>query len=55
MIELSDVKAAAEVLDGVARRTPVITSRTLDELTGATIYLKAENFQRTGTFKFRGP
>ena len=35
MIELGDVEAAARRLDGVAHRTPVITARTLDELTGA--------------------
>lgn len=35
-------------------RTPVLTSRTLDLLTGATIFLKCENFQRAGAFKFRG-
>lgn len=50
----TDVEAAAARLDGVARRTPVLTSSTLDELTGATVHLKGENFQRTGTFKFRG-
>lgn len=53
-MELNDVKAAAARLDGVARRTPVLTSSTLDELTGGSVHLKCENFQRTGTFKFRG-
>lgn len=53
-MDLSDVIAAAARLEGVARRTPVLTSRTLDELVGATCHLKCENFQRTGTFKFRG-
>ncbi len=54
MIELDDVRRAAARLDGVAHRTPVITSRTLDERTGATVRLKPENLQRVGAFKFRG-
>ena len=41
-------------IDGVAHRTPVLTSRALDEATGATVLLKAENLQRAGAFKFRG-
>jgi threonine dehydratase len=49
-----DVRTAARRLDGVAHRTPVLTSRTLDELTGAHVHLKAECLQRTGSFKFRG-
>jgi len=50
----ADVRAAAERLYGVAHRTPVVTSRTLDERTGATAFLKCENLQRMGAFKFRG-
>ena len=46
--------AAAERLRGVAHRTPVVTSRTLDALAGASVYLKCENLQRMGAFKFRG-
>jgi threonine dehydratase len=53
-IDIADVRAAAERLRGVAHRTPVLTSRTLDERTGATVFLKAENLQRMGAFKFRG-
>ncbi|HYW08860.1 MAG TPA: pyridoxal-phosphate dependent enzyme, partial [Longimicrobium sp.] len=49
-----DVRAAAERLRGVAHRTPVHTSRTLDGATGASVFLKCENFQRGGAFKFRG-
>ena len=49
-----DVRAAAERLRGVAHRTPVHTSRTLDGMTGARVLLKCENFQRGGAFKFRG-
>lgn len=54
MLELDDVRAAARRLDGIAHRTPVLTSRTLDERTGARVCLKAECFQRGGAFKFRG-
>jgi len=54
VIELADVQAAARVLDGVANRTPVFTSRTLDGIAGAEVHLKAECFQRGGAFKFRG-
>ena len=50
----ADVRAAAERLSGVAHRTPVLTSRTLDEVAGAQVFLKAETFQRSGAFKFRG-
>ncbi|HEX5727635.1 MAG TPA: threo-3-hydroxy-L-aspartate ammonia-lyase [Longimicrobiaceae bacterium] len=49
-----DVRAAAERLRGVAHRTPVLSSRTLDALTGARAALKCESFQRGGAFKFRG-
>jgi threonine dehydratase len=54
VIELRDVEAAAGRLEGVAHRTPILRSRTLDQRTGATVFLKAENFQRGGAFKFRG-
>ncbi len=54
MIELADVQAAARRLDGVANRTPVVRSRTLDGLVGAEVHVKAECFQRGGAFKFRG-
>lgn len=49
-----DVEAAAERLRGIAHRTPVVTSRMLDAQTGARVFLKCENFQRMGAFKFRG-
>ncbi|HEX7382079.1 MAG TPA: threo-3-hydroxy-L-aspartate ammonia-lyase [Nevskiaceae bacterium] len=49
-----DVTAAAARLAGHANRTPVLTSRTVDEMTGAHFFFKAENFQRMGAFKFRG-
>jgi threo-3-hydroxy-L-aspartate ammonia-lyase len=50
----ADIGFAAARLRGVAHRTPVVTSRTLDERTGATAFLKCENLQRMGAFKFRG-
>src|SRR5499427_5212794 len=50
----ADVDAAAQRLAGVALRTPLVTSPVLDSLTGARVFLKAENLQRTGSFKFRG-
>jgi threo-3-hydroxy-L-aspartate ammonia-lyase len=49
-----DVAAAAQRLEGVAHRTPVVTSRTLDGRLRARLFLKAENLQRMGAFKFRG-
>jgi len=48
------VKAAQKRLAGHAHVTPIMTSRTLNQLTGAEIFLKCENFQRMGAFKFRG-
>jgi threonine dehydratase len=49
-----DVEAAGRRIDGHARRTPVMTSRAVDEASGANVFFKCENFQRTGSFKFRG-
>jgi threonine dehydratase len=54
VITLDDVREAARRLDGVAHRTPVLTSRTLDRLTGMSVFLKHEGLQRGGSFKFRG-
>jgi threonine dehydratase len=51
---LDDVRAAAERLRGVANRTPVMRSRSLDERTGCGVFVKCENLQRAGAFKFRG-
>jgi threonine dehydratase len=51
---IDDVSAAAARLAGVAHRTPVLTSRTLDERVGVRVSMKAECFQRSGSFKFRG-
>src|SRR5471032_3001842 len=50
----ADVADAAERIAGAAHRTPVMTSRTADALTGADLFFKCENFQRMGAFKFRG-
>ncbi len=49
-----DVIAAARCIEGHAYRTPVLTSRTADEMTGAKLFFKCENYQRMGAFKFRG-
>jgi threonine dehydratase len=51
---LEDVQAAAARIAGVAVRTPLLRSDTLDTITGAKVWLKAECLQRTGSFKFRG-
>lgn len=53
-VTLDDIRDAAARLAGVAHRTPVVRSRTLDELVGAEVLLKCENLQRIGAFKFRG-
>ena len=50
----ADVARAAERIAGAAHRTPVLTSRTADAMTGAKLFFKAENLQRAGAFKFRG-
>ena len=54
VISYADIDQAAARLAGVAHRTPVLTSRTINAMTGAEVFFKAENFQRTGSFKFRG-
>ena len=54
LVTYEDVAAAASRLRGVAHRTPVLTSSTVDEQTGARVFFKCENFQRAGAFKFRG-
>ena len=53
-VNFSDIQDARALLKGVAHDTPVMTSRFLNSISGATVYLKCENFQRTGAFKFRG-
>src|SRR5438874_13814063 len=50
----ADVEDAARRIAGVAHRTPVVTSRLLNDRTRAEVYFKCENLQRAGAFKFRG-
>jgi threo-3-hydroxy-L-aspartate ammonia-lyase len=54
MLHFNDIQLAATRLRGIAHRTPVLTSRTLDDLLGCQVFMKAENLQRMGAFKFRG-
>jgi threonine dehydratase len=54
MVTFDDIAAAARLLEGIAHRTPVVTSRLLDEACGNRMFLKCENLQRMGAFKFRG-
>jgi threonine dehydratase len=53
-VTLDDIRDAAQRIKGVAHRTPVMRSRTLDALVGAEVFVKCENLQRVGAFKFRG-
>jgi threo-3-hydroxy-L-aspartate ammonia-lyase len=53
-IGYDDVLAAADRIAPWVHRTPVLTSRTLDARCGGTVFLKCENFQKVGAFKFRG-
>lgn len=54
LLSIAAVSEAAERLAGIASRTPVLTSRTLNDRAGCQVFLKCENFQRGGAFKFRG-
>ncbi|HEY2161393.1 MAG TPA: pyridoxal-phosphate dependent enzyme, partial [Solirubrobacteraceae bacterium] len=54
VIGIEEIRAAEARLQGVVLRTPVIRSRLLDERVGASVALKAESLQHTGSFKFRG-
>ena len=53
-IAYPDIEAAAQRLEAVVHRTPVLTSTTANALTGAELFFKCENFQRMGAFKMRG-
>ena len=53
-VTFRDIERSAGRLQDVAHRTPVMTSRQVNERVGAEVYFKCENFQRTGSFKFRG-
>ena len=54
MLQFTDIQSAAARIKGVAHRTPMLTSNTLNAMLGCEVFLKAENFQRMGAFKFRG-
>ena len=54
MVSFEDIAAAHERIRAHAKRTPVLTSSSVDALTGARVFFKCENFQRMGAFKFRG-
>ena len=54
LVSFDDVAAAHDRIRAHARRTPVLTSATIDALSGAKVHFKCENFQRMGAFKFRG-
>src|SRR6478672_3492092 len=52
--DLAAVRAAAERIRGFVHRTPVLTSETLDRAAGRRVFLKCENLQKVGAFKYRG-
>lgn len=54
MITIADIRAAQEAIHGPVLRTPMLSSNTLGRRTGYTVFLKAENLQKTGSFKTRG-
>ena len=54
MLTYSDIESAYRTLQPVVHKTPLLSSRTLNDLTGNEVFFKAENFQRIGAFKFRG-
>lgn len=54
LVSFEDIEQASSILSGHSRITPVHSSAFLDEVAGAAVFLKCENFQRTGAFKFRG-
>ena len=51
---IDDVIAASKRIKNYGHRTPILTNKTIDELTGKKIFFKCENFQKIGAFKFRG-
>ncbi|MEH2125796.1 threo-3-hydroxy-L-aspartate ammonia-lyase [Nostoc sp.] len=53
-VTITDVQAAQKRILGIAHRTPVLTSRIVNDRTNSQVFFKCENFQRTGAFKFRG-
>jgi threo-3-hydroxy-L-aspartate ammonia-lyase len=53
-VEYTDIEAASVNLAGIAHRTPILTSKTVNNRTHCQVFFKCENFQRAGSFKFRG-
>ncbi|ACK68773.1 Pyridoxal-5'-phosphate-dependent protein beta subunit [Gloeothece citriformis PCC 7424] len=53
-VTYQQIEAAATRLTKIVHHTPVLTSRTVNQITNAQVFFKCENFQRTGSFKFRG-
>lgn len=53
-IAISDIKNATKRISSYIQETPIFTSSTLDSITTAQLFFKCENFQKTGSFKFRG-
>ncbi|MED5218733.1 MAG: pyridoxal-phosphate dependent enzyme, partial [Candidatus Neomarinimicrobiota bacterium] len=54
MVTLIDIQHAYDRIRSYIHRTPVLTNRSLNDLTGAELFFKCENFQRSGSFKIRG-
>lgn len=54
VVDFTRIREVNSRIHGIANKTPVMTSRTLDDITGASVHLKCENLQRAGSFKFRG-
>ncbi len=54
MITFDDVNNAYSILKNVVHKTPLLNSRSFNNITGLDVYFKAENFQRIGAFKIRG-
>jgi threonine dehydratase len=52
--EFSDIESAMRLIAGEVHRTPMLTSKQLDAISGARLFFKCENFQKVGAFKFRG-
>ena len=55
MVTLKDIEAALASIRPRIHKTPLLHSRSLSEITGAEVFIKAENLQKTGSFKARGP
>ena len=53
VVNLGDVQKAAERIDGFARKTEIMTSQYMNDLSDRQLYFKCENFQKTGSFKVR--